>query len=95
MGCYLGLTQRTFQSGQMMREGRISGMGDRMLRSLLIEASWIAIRIDGPAKRIYDRIHKGMKNRKKIAIVAVARHLIGWCWAMMRDEENWNPKLHC
>lgn len=93
VGCYLGLTQRVYQSGQMRREGKISKMGDTHLRTLLIEAAWSAVRVEGPMKDLFDRVCRGMKNRRKTAIVAVARHLAVVAWAMMRDETIWQPKL--
>lgn len=91
VGCYLGLTQRVYQSGQMLREGKISKMGDTHLRTLLVEAAWSAIRKDGPMKALFDRVCRGMKNRRKVAIVAVARHLGIIAWAMMRDQTTWQP----
>ena len=91
VGSYLGLTQRVYQSGQMLREGRISKMGDVHLRTLLIEAAWSSVRREGPTKSLFDRVSRGMKNRRKIAIVAVARHLGVTAWAMMRDQTDWDP----
>lgn len=91
VGCYLGLTQRLYQSGQMLREGKISKMGDVHLRMLLIEAAWVSVRKDGPMKQLFDRVCRGMKNRRKVAIVAVARHLGCIAWALMRDGTTWQP----
>lgn len=91
VGCYLGLTQRVYQSGQMLREGKISKMGDVHLRTLLIEAAWSSVRREGPMKSLFDRVSRGMKNRRKVAIVAVARHLGVTAWAMMRDQTEWIP----
>ena len=91
VGCYLGLTQRIYQSGQMMREGKISKMGDTHLRTLLVEAAWSAVNQGGPMKALFDRVCRGMKARRKVAIVAVARHLGVIAWAMMRDGSTWQP----
>lgn len=93
VGCYLGLTIRQFQSGQMMRDGKISRMGDAHLRSLLIEAAWAAVNKPGPMQDLFERVRRGMKERKKVAIVAVARHLAIIAWAMMRDGTEWQPEL--
>ncbi len=41
---YLGLVPRQFQSGQMDRHGRITGHGNRLARSLLVEVSWLGLR---------------------------------------------------
>lgn len=91
MGCYLGLTQRLYQSGQMLREGKISKMGDTHLRALLIEAAWTAVNRGGPMRALFDRVCRGMKSRRKTAIVAVARHLGIIAWALMRDQTTWQP----
>jgi transposase len=92
VGCYAGLTPRQWQSGQMDRQGHISGRGNRVLRSMLIEVSWLGLRNNPWMKAIYERTLKGGK-RKKVAIVAVARRLLVVLWAMLRDGTAWNPEL--
>jgi hypothetical protein len=32
-------------------------------------------------------------KRRKIAIIAVARHLLMRCWAMLRDNKPWQYKI--
>lgn len=86
---YCGLVPRHFQSGTMDRHGRITGAGDRMLRALLVEVSWIALRYNAWARATFDRICQGKKGRRKTAIVAVARRLLVRCWAMLRDGTTW------
>ncbi len=82
---YIGLAPRRYQSGSMDRQGRISGQGDRMVRSLLVEVSWLGLRHNPWMRSVYDQVLRGSPARKKIAIVAVARRLLIRCWAMMRD----------
>jgi len=91
VGSYAGLTPRQFQSGQMDRQGKISGKGDTLLRALLVEVSWMALRHNAWAKAAYERVLRGDPSRKKIAIVAVARKLLVRCWAMLRDGKDWTP----
>lgn len=88
---YVGATPRQFQSGTMDRKGRITGAGNRMLRSLLIEVSWIALRYNPWARETFERVCQGRKDRRKKAIVAVARRLIIRLWAMLRDQRTWSP----
>lgn len=88
---YCGLVPRQFQSGAMDRHGRITGAGDRMLRALLVEVSWIALRYNPWARATFDRICQGRKGRRKTAIIAVARRLVVRCWAMLRDHTIWSP----
>ena len=92
VAAYAGLVPRVFQSGKMDRMGRITGAGNRYLRSMLIEVSWLGLRTNPWMKQVFDRVCRGCPSRRKIAIVAVARRLLIWCWAMMRDDQNWDPK---
>jgi transposase len=89
VGSYVGLTPRQYQSGQMERQGRISGQGNKLLRNLLVEASWVSLRYNPWARATYNRLLRGSPSRKKIAITALARKLVVKCWAMLRDEEDW------
>lgn len=89
VGCYAGLTPRRYQSGSMDRQGRISGEGHVLLRSLLVEVSWLGLRYNPWMKGVYERARKGSASRKKIAIVALARRLLVVCWAMLRDDTPW------
>jgi transposase len=89
VGSYAGLTPRQYQSGQMERQGRISGQGNRLLRNLLIEVSWALLRYNPWARDTYNRLLRGSPSRKKIAITALARKLLVKCWAMLRDDEDW------
>ena len=86
---YAGLTPRRYQSGQMERSGRISKRGNPLLRALLVQASWAALRYDW-ARQIYKRVCRGRVKRRKIAIISVARHLLMRCWAMLRENKPWH-----
>jgi transposase len=85
---YVGFTPRRYQSGEMDRTGRISKRGNPLLRMLLVQASWASLQYDW-ARAIYNRVCRGSTKRRKIAIVAVARHILMRCWAMLRDNKPW------
>ncbi len=74
LAAYVGLTPSQYSSGDHIRMGRITGMGNRYLRSLLIEAAWIAIRRDNHLRTVYDRLKQRAGGKR--AIVAVARRLL-------------------
>jgi len=93
VGCYAGLTPRQYQSGDSNRVGRISGQGNKVLRALLVEVSWLGLRHNEWMRRTYRRILRGSASRKKIAITAVARKLLIRCWAMLRDGTTWRQEL--
>jgi len=77
LGCFTGLTPRERSTGEIVNHGHISGFGDNILRSLLVEAAWIAIRHDRELRMFYDRIRSKHhpKIAARIAITAVARKL--------------------
>jgi len=89
VGCYFGLTPRQYQSGTMDRQGRISKDGNNLVRSLLVEVSWLAKLWNPWVERMYEQLWRGSKTRKKIAIVGVARRLLVRMWAMLRDGTAW------
>lgn len=74
LAAYVGLTPSQYSSGDRIRMGRITGMGNHYLRSLLIEAAWIAVRRDPHLRTVYDRLKQ--RAGGKCAIVAVARRLL-------------------
>ncbi len=92
LSSYLGLVPKQYQSGQIDRNGRISKRGPRTLRSILLECAWCSTRYNEWAKQTYARIHGGQATRKKKAGIALARKIAVVCWAMMRDEAEWDPK---
>ena len=93
VGCYVGLTPRRYQSSDTDRYGRITKQGNKLLRTLLVEISWISLRHNPWARDMYKRLLKDDKKRRKAAIVAVARKLLVRCWAMLRDQTEWNDNV--
>ena len=76
VGAYVGLTSRRHQSGEVDYSGRISKMGDAMLRSLLYEAAHsllTVVRKPHPLKDWARRVKKRSSHKK--ACVALARKL--------------------
>jgi len=93
VGNYAGLTPKQYQSGQMERQGKISGQGNKLLRNLLVEICWISLRYNPWARDTYNRLLRGSPSRKKIAITALARKLVVRCWVMLRDEQDWRNDI--
>jgi len=93
LGSYLGMVPKQFESGQMSRQGRITKQGNGLLRTLLVESSWIALRYNSRLRSVYKRISAGSKARRKVAIVAVARHMLVIAWAMMRNGTKWDASI--
>jgi transposase len=72
---FTGLTPSEYSSGEKVRRGHISRQGSARLRHTLVEAAWRAIRKDEALNAAYQRI--AMRRGKTIAIVAIARKLVG------------------
>lgn len=77
LGAFFGLVAREKSTGNKIRRGTITHAGNGIARSLLIEASWIAIRKDKELAQFYGRIanrHHVLYAKQK-AIVAVAHKI--------------------
>lgn len=59
------------------------------MRKYLVQAAWSGKRACRAMQEIYQRVRKNSPKRSKQAIVAVARHLLIWLWAMLRDGTDW------
>jgi len=76
-------------SADKNRFGHITCDGPSTVRKMLCESAWQAIRHSPAIKAWFDRITGGDDDRRKIAIVAVARKLAVVMGAMMRSGEVW------
>jgi transposase len=90
VSAYGGLDPKRYQSGEMDRSGRISKSGSGKLRKVLTEVSWGMLEHNERGREVFMRISKGQKTRRKQAAVALARRVLTWCWAMLRDGTSWN-----
>jgi transposase len=89
VSAYGGLDPKRYQSGEMDRSGRISKSGSGKLRKLLTEIAWGMLKNNNRGREVFMRISKGQKARRKQAAVALARRVLTWCWAMLRDGTSW------
>jgi len=81
---YLGLIPHENSSGDRRRTGSISKQGNRMLRSLLVEAAQVAVRFDPEMKKEY--LHRCHQKPKGVAKVAAARKLAVRLYWMLRTQ---------
>jgi transposase len=92
VSAYFGLVPKKHQSGETDRDGRITKRGNPLARTILVECAWASLRYNPWAKGVYDRIYGKQKTRKKKAGIALARKIAVIAWAMLRDEQDWDPK---
>jgi len=71
---YIGFIPCTDSSGEHERIGNMTNRGNRQMKKMLIEASWIAIRNDPALALKYGELKKTMKAQK--AIIRIGRKLL-------------------
>jgi transposase len=84
---YVGLDPQPHESGASVRQrARISRQGDRSLRARLYMGALGALRGENPVHAFYQRLVARGKP-KKLALVAAARKLLAWAWAVFISGE--------
>jgi len=89
---YLGLIPHENSSGDRRRTGAISKQGNRMLRSLLVEAAQNAVRFDPGFRKPY--LHRCHQKPKGVAKVAAARKLAVRLYWMLRTQTAYPEIVH-
>jgi len=89
VGRYFGLVPCQDQSGERNRLGHITREGAPVVRQLLAEAAWQAIRRSATVRAFYERTHREDPQRQKVALVATAHYLVRVMWAMLRHGTAW------
>lgn len=91
LGAFAGVVPTEYSTGDDINRGHITHMGDGLLRSLLVEAAWAAIRKDKELSQFYHRIKAKHppKHGVRIAIVAVARKLTQRVYRVLKEQRNY------
>jgi len=90
LACYVGLTQRQYQSSETRRTMGITKEGSSHMRWVLIQAAWIAIRIDPSLREFFEKI-KAKKNAC-VAICAVARKMTMAVWHILTEQTPYKAR---
>lgn len=89
VGCYFGLVPCQDASGDKNRLGHITRDGPSTVRKLLCEASWTAVRRSPMVRKFFEKVMRGDRLRKKIALVATAHYLVRVAGSMLRSGAVW------
>src|SRR5262249_43415397 len=92
VGRYFGLVPCQDQSGDRNRLGHITREGAPVVRQLLAEADWQALRRSPTVRAYFQRTQREDPQRKKIALVATAHSLVRAMWAMLRHGTIWSER---
>jgi transposase len=85
LGSYFGLVPCQDASADKNRLGHITRDGPPVMRKLICEATWTAIKKCGVFRAFFERIMGGKSERKKIALVATMHRMIRVMGAMLRS----------
>ena len=96
LAAYAGLVPSVWQSGNAERHGGITGHGSPLLRSKLVQAGHVLLgrcRSDRaePLRAAPLRVHTASK-RRKVAVVAAARHILRIAFYILRDGTTYDPQ---
>lgn len=89
IGSYFGLVPCQDASADKNRLGHITRDGPPVMRKLICEATWTAIKKCPAFQSFFERIMGGKSERKKIALVATMHRMIRVMGAMLRSGETY------
>lgn len=88
---YCGLDPQPYSSGSSVRKrSSISRKGNRSLRSRLFLGALGGVRGQNVLRAFYQRL-VGRGKPKKAALIAAARKILVWAWAVFRDQTTFDP----
>lgn len=87
LNSFIGLCPGEHSSGEGERKGHIISRHHKTLRSLLIEAAWIAIKHDPALALAYSELKKSMTGKR--AITRIARKLLNRIYHVWLKKENY------
>ena len=85
---YIGLTPGEHSSGEEIIRSRTGLVGNKQLRSIIIQLAWVAVRKDGSLLDKFERVYRKSGSKQK-AIVAVARKLMMKVYTITEKEEEY------
>ena len=92
---YTGLDPQTHDSGTSVHKpARISRLGNRQMRRRLYLAAFGGVRAKrGPLRDFYQRL-VGRGKANKLALIAAARKILIWAWAVYRTDTEFDRERH-
>jgi transposase len=89
---YVGLDPQPFESGtSVRRRARISRMGAAHLRRRLFMSAFGGVRGHNVLRQFYQRL-VGRGKPKMVALIAAARKVLVWAWAVFRTRLAFDPQ---
>lgn len=80
---YVGMTPREHSSGEHRWLGHISRQGKPIVRKILVQAAWKAVKVDKGLGEKFEKLSKRAGSKR--AIVAIGRILIGYARSCLKE----------
>lgn len=93
LGSYFGLIPSQDQSGRTNRLGHITKEGAPVVRAMLTEAVWQAVRRSRTVRSFQERVQRGDPDRRKISVIATAHYLVRVMWSMLKHGTVWKEQM--
>jgi transposase len=90
---YFGLVPCEDSSAGIRHLGHITKQGPSLVRRLIAEAAWQAIRRSPTVRAYFERVAQGDPDRRKKAVVATAHYLLRCMHAMLRETTTWKEQM--
>ena len=93
---FLGFGPRENSTGEKVKKGNITAIGDPNARKMIIQGCWAGIKKDPQLRVEFDKIffRHNEKIRAQKAIVAVGRKMICRIHAVLRDQRFFEKKIN-
>lgn len=91
LASYVGLIPNTDSSGEKDTTTGITDRRNKILRHLIIESSWTAVRKDPAMMMAYERLSKNMKKTR--AIIHIARKLLNRIRYVLKNQKEYVPAV--
>ncbi len=91
LASYVGLIPNTDSSGEKDTTTGITDRRNKILRHLIIESSWIAVRKDPALLMTYERLTKNMPPTR--AIIHIARKLLNRIRYVLKNQKEYVPAV--
>ena len=85
LASYFGIVPRIYISNNTKQYGRITKMGNKIARTMLVQSTLVAIRYSPYLKKYYERLK--MKKGSGKAIIATSRKMLTIIWHLLDKNE--------
>jgi transposase len=92
---FVGLGPRENSTGDKVRRGEITAVGDPNVRKMIVQGAWVGIRKDPELRLTFDKVfyRNPIQYASKKAIIAVSRKMVGWMHVVLRDQRPFENRL--